>query len=369
VKIYWFIPLVALLSGCGDNTADTQDQQTEVRSVKYTEITFEDYEQSRQFAGAVKSATTSPLSFKVNGTTANIAVKKGEVVTKGQLIAELEQEEFVIALQKAKASLGSAIAAKRQVEDQYQRAVKLQDKGFVSDSELLSIKADLDAKTQQTHVAQTDVNNAQLSLKRTKLYAPFAGQVSAVYLDEFTKINSGTTVVELISYNAYQVDFLVPESLIGEVNFGDKLNVTIPALHNLPFVGEVSEIGAVVEKGNAYSVTLIMTDAKLAENAKLLRNGMSANIDFRIGDKKQNVVRLPLEAFDLSAPDGKHTKTQAPIFVITPEMTLEKRYVDILRTVNTRVVVVNNLVEGEKVVVAGVPYLYEGQKVSLWKGI
>jgi len=365
VKRYYIFPLILLVFGCGKQPKQAiQQEDAPVKSVKYVVSEYQNFQQVRQFGGEVKSATTSPLSFKVSGTIEDIAIKKGQVIEKGQLIASLEKEEFQLSLDKAKASLGSSYAAYFQANDQYERAQKLKEKGFVSDSELLTIKAELDAKQQQMKLAQSDVNNAVLSLSRTELHAPFSGLVSAVYLDSYTKVSSGTTVVELISSNTYQVDFLVPESLIGEVSFGDELKVTIPALENTQLTGVVSEIGAVVEKGNAYSVTLLLNEAH-----KVLRNGMTANVDFTIGNQREKVVLLPINAFNFNDTYANHPNQNAAIYIINEQSKLEKRYVEVRRNINSQVVVLSNLTAGEKVVVAGVPYLFEGQQVTLWKGI
>ncbi len=358
-------PLILLLAACSDSGVESNlPSDNPIKSVKYVIAEPESYQQIRQFGGEVKSATTSPLSFKVSGTIDRVLVNKGEFVEQGQLLAVLDSEEFELALDKAKAALGSASAAQFQSLDQYERALKLQKKGFVSDSELLSIKADLDAKTQQVNVARTDVNNAELSLSRTSLYAPFTGQLSTVNYDDYTKISAGSTVLELISSNAYQVDFLVPESLIQEVQFKERLEIEVPALNHYKIEGVVTEIGAVVEKGNAYSVTIMLEDS----TAKL-RNGMSASVQFPLGEFKDSVVTLPLTAFDFGDYSAAGEESNAAIFVIDDEMKLVKRYVKVLKNINSEVVVLSNLNEGERVVVAGVPYLYERQQVSLWTGI
>lgn len=362
---YSFVPLILMLAACGDRSIEEKPTaQQQIRSVKYLVTQQQDYQQFREFGGEVKSVTTSPLSFKVSGTIEDIYVTKGEFVEKGQLLAELEKDEFTLALEKAQASLGTASAARYQSLDQYERALKLKEKGFVSDSELLAIQADLDARTQQVNLAKADVNNAKLSLERTSLHAPFTGQLSNVNYDSFTKVSSGNTVMQLISSNAYQVDFLVPESLIHQVKFGESMHVSIPALDGVEINGVIAEIGAVVEKGNAYSVTLTLNDTETQ-----LRNGMSATVILPVGGKNDNVVKLPLNAIDFGDGSQSNSTNQAAIYVINDDLTLSKRYVKVLHSINREVIVLDNLKSGEKVVVAGIPYLYDGQKIALWSGV
>ncbi|MBY7730004.1 efflux RND transporter periplasmic adaptor subunit [Vibrio splendidus] len=354
------------LTGCKQQSATPDlDTTKPIRSVKYITTMFQSHTQIRELSGIVQSAQTSPLSFKVGGTVSDLLVSKGQRVEKGQVLAQLETHDLVFALQKARASLGAARVAKLQAEDKYKRSAKLSTKGFVSESELIAIRADLDAKQQQENLAQTDLSNAELNLERAKLYAPFSGQVSQVSIDEFTKVSSGQKIIELVNDFAYEVDFLVPESLISEVYFGEETKVKIPALNDTPFTGTVSEIGAVVERGNAYAVTL-----QLSESKAELRNGMSAEIQFNIGGSNHGAVLLPIDSFNFNDRDASSEKNNAAIFVVNPESyVIEKRYVEIKRNINAQVVVIGNLFEGEHVVTAGVPYLYEGQQVALWEGL
>ncbi len=361
----FLIPLISFsLIACNGQTAQTESQEQGVRSVKYITTKYESHRQVREFSGLVKSAQTSPISFKVGGTVNQVLVLKGQHVNKGQILAQLGTEEFTLALNKAKASLGAANAARIQAEDKYIRAAKLNESGFISDSELTAIRADFDAKLEQQNLAMSDLNNAELNLSRTVLYAPYTGQISDVSVDDFTKVNSGQKIIELVNNDSFDVDFLVPESLIQEAKYGEEVDIQFPSLPSQVFVGSVSEIGAVVRKGNAYTVTV-----RVQGDTNQLRNGMSATIKLNVGASNENIIRLPLEAFDFDDDSHSTQDNNAAIFVVNPEsFHLERRYVKLLRKVNHNVVVLDNLQEGEYVVVAGVPFLYEGQKVNLWQG-
>ncbi len=178
-------------------------------------------------------------------------------------------------------------------------------------------------------------------------------------------MNAGQQILELVNDHQFVVDFLLPESLISDIEIGQSITVSVPALDDVEFKAHVSEIGAAVKKGNAYSVTL-----SLEVGQHKLRNGMSATIGFELEKSQENAILLPLEAFDFDDQTQPQGKNSGAIYVVNPEsMTLEKRYVVIQRKIQNKVVVLDHLKQGEWVVVAGVPYLYEGQKVSLWRGI
>ncbi|WP_164684108.1 efflux RND transporter periplasmic adaptor subunit [Vibrio maerlii] len=361
----FLIPLISLsLIACEGQDTQVKPQEQAVRSVKFITTKYESHRQVREFSGLVKSAQTSPISFKVGGTVNQVLVLKGQRVNKGQILAQLGTEEFTLALNKAKASLGAANASRIQAEDKFTRAAKLNESGFISDSELTAIRADFDAKLEQQNLAMSDLNNAELNLARTVLYAPYTGLISDVLVDDFTKVNSGQKIIELVNNDSFDIDFLVPESLIQEVQYGEEVDITFPSLPEEALVGNVSEIGAVVRKGNAYTVTV-----RVNGDTSRLRNGMSAIIRLNVGTHNENIVRLPLEAFDFDDKSHGDENNNAAIFVVNPDTHhLERRYVKLLRKINHQVVVLDNLEEGELVVVAGVPYLYEGQKVNLWQG-
>lgn len=366
MKFIYLLISAAVLSGCNQNKDSSQIETDEpVRSVKYTKAIYQSHTQFRELTGIIRSAQTSPISFQVSGTVNNILVSKGHKVKQGQVLAQLETSDLLLALRKAQASVGAAKASRLQAEDKFQRSEKLNSKGFVSDSELNAIRADFDAKHQQEQLALTDLSNAELNLERAKLYAPFSGQISQVFIDDYTEINSGQKIIELVNDFAYEVDFLLPEALIQEVKFGEQIQIIVPALNDTVFIGQVSEIGAVVERGNAYAVTLLLSEPTAA-----LRNGMSANIQLNIGNTSQDVVLLPLEAFNFNDKDAKNSELNSAIYVVdTDTKRLEKRYVSTKNNINSEVVVLNNLAEGEIVVIAGIPFLYEGQEVTLWEGL
>jgi RND family efflux transporter MFP subunit len=353
-----------LLVGCEKKTDSNNDTKAEViRNVKYLTTTRTSFIIERELAGVVQSTRTSPLSFKVGGTVSDILIAKGNRVKKGQVLARLETDELELTIGKASASLGAAQAALVQAEDKYSRAEKLQLKGFVSDSELLNIKADFDAKNQQMLSAQIDLRNAKLNLSRTELIAPYAGLISHVMIDDFTKVNSGQKVLELVNNNSLEVAVLVPESLIQYFSFGMGVTIEIPALDDLQVSGELTEIGAVVEKGNAYSVTV-----RILESNNKIRNGMSANVMVTLGNEDPTAIVLPLSAVNFDDISAAREEKKAAIYVVNPmTMTLEKRYVATERTLDNKFKVYDGLVEGEHVVIAGVPFLFEGQKVQLWQ--
>ncbi len=353
-----------LLVGCEKEPALNNDTKAEViHSVKYLTTARTSFIIERELAGVVQSTRTSPLSFKVGGTVSDILIAKGNRVKKGQVLARLETDELELTIGKASASLGAAQAALVQAEDKYSRAEKLQLKGFVSDSELLNIKADFDAKNQQMLSAQIDLRNAKLNLSRTELIAPYAGLISHVMIDDFTKVNSGQKVLELVNNNSLEVAVLVPESLIQYFSFGMGVTIEIPALDDLQVSGELTEIGAVVEKGNAYSVTV-----RILESNNKIRNGMSANVMVTLGNEDPTAIVLPLSAVNFDDISAAREEKKAAIYVVNPTtMTLEKRYVATERTLDNKFKVYDGLVEGEHVVIAGVPFLFEGQKVQLWQ--
>ena len=353
-----------LLVGCEKEPDSNNDTKAEViRNVKYLTTTRTSFIIERELAGVVQSTRTSPLSFKVGGTVSDILVSKGNRVKKGQVLARLETDELELTIGKASASLGAAQAALVQAEDKYSRAEKLQLKGFVSDSELLNIKADFDAKNQQMLSAQIDLRNAKLNLSRTELIAPYAGLISHIMIDDFTKVNSGQKVLELVNNNSLEVAVLVPESLIQHFGFGMGVTIEIPALDDLQVTGELTEIGAVVEKGNAYSVTV-----RILESNNKIRNGMSANVMVTLGNEDPTAIVLPLSAVNFDDISAAREEKKAAIYVVNPTtMKLEKRYVATERTLDNKFKVYDGLVEGEHVVIAGVPFLFEGQKVQLWQ--
>jgi RND family efflux transporter MFP subunit len=149
------------------------------------------------FPGRLESVREVDLAFEVPGRLEQLPLKVGDTVHKDMLIAQLNQEAYLARLEASRARF-------RQAHSDSQRLQKLLLTNNISQT--------------QYDLAQTrlDVASSQLTLDEkafsdTILRAPFDGEVSAIYLDNFTYVNASTHVARLVDMSQFEIWVNVPE--------------------------------------------------------------------------------------------------------------------------------------------------------------
>lgn len=355
-----FIP-VLLLSACKEKAVSIE---APIRAVKTMTITQASRANSRQISGAVQSAGESGLSFRVGGRVAGVYVKIGDTISKGQTLATLEQKEYILAVQTAQAKLASARADLTEKTDTLTRQKNLKKKDFVAQAAVDQAQAAYSTAQSNVDVAKTALENAHQDLDNTTLKAPFNGVISSTSVDPFTEVIAGSTVFELQSEGALKVELLMPETLIGDISLGDAVSVKFPTLKEIAVKGEVAEIGAKAESGNAFPVKV-----ELAQTPADIRSGMTAQVTFNFGESGDAAVYLiPVSALDVRiSPLGENiSKTKAPVFVLE-EGVARKRVVSIRDIRGNEFEVIDGLNAGDVLITAGTPFIREGQKLKKWE--
>jgi len=359
-KLTLLLTALLLLSGCS-KAPETATFELP-KAVKYQRVSESTGSIYREISGQIRSAEQSSLSFRVNGVLQDIYVSKGDLVVTGQPLAQLDDSDFTVALNKTQASLGSSRASAKAANDQLQRATRLPE-GIISLAELEQLSNNAEAALQQVKVIEADLARAKLELQRTILRSPFDGQIAAVSVDNFSKVANGQEVIELIDGDAYEVEVLLPESMIGNIDYQQSVTVTVSALQDKVFSGEVSEIGSRVENGNAFPVTI-----RLNQSSEKLRNGMSGSVKFTVRNNSIPAYLVPLTALDFTHSVAAGATQDAALYVINEKtMTLELRQVKVGHIRANSIEVYSGINENEAIVVAGIPFLRNGMTVTLWQ--
>jgi len=361
--LVFMIPLL-LLTSC-DQVVETPEVQP-ARAVKTMVISEASKANSRQISGVVKTADESELSFRVGGRVSSVKVNTGASVTKRQVLATLEKKEFQLALKEAQANLASARADMAEKKDAFRRQKNLKKKNFVSQAAVDKARTTFKTAISDAVVALTHLKTAQNDLEYTTLRAPFSGKIAKRLIDPFVQISAGKAVFQLQSEGSYKIEVLMPETLVRDVSYGDVVSVRFPTLKDVIIGGTITEIGARAESGNAFPVRI-----KLARTPSDIRSGMTAQVTFNFGETENvSVYLIPVSALDVRISEKiiDNPSGQAKVFVFNSEKHIaEARLITIRDIRGNKLEVVEGLKTGDTLIVAGVPFLTEGQKVKQWE--
>jgi membrane fusion protein (multidrug efflux system) len=223
-----------------------------------------------EIAATVRAADIAEVASRYGGFVTRVPVKAGAKVQKGELLVLMDErslnaqseklgsarEEIKNAILEAKHLSVSAESQKQLAVSTYERIRQLYEKKSASPQEYqeaLSRKNSAEAASEAAaqRVAQAEARLNQLASDEKELAAnrsyvriesPFAGIVSAVYVDPGTFVNPGQNLITVEKPGSSQALFYVEQELLPFVSKGKKIQIRIPAVSSELFNGIVSEV-------------------------------------------------------------------------------------------------------------------------------
>jgi len=195
--------------------------------------------ESKGFLGVVVTREAVDVAAETSGRIESVAVRVGDVVSRGDVLARLDTRELQQDLGMARSSLTAAHAEVTRIRSQvqeadtrYRRRSDLPD--IFSKEELEAAKmemetaaATLEAAEARAAEQETQVEQLRSRLQRAEIRAPFEGTVSLRYLDPGATVLAGSPVVRLLSTEELLVRFAVPPESVESLELGDTVEVAI----------------------------------------------------------------------------------------------------------------------------------------------
>lgn len=356
IKLHLFVAGALLFAGCSGKEV----KEETVRPVFYQEVGKAPTQNVRSFSGVTQASTEVKLSFKVGGLIEQIPVDMGDTIKRGAVIARIDATDYRINYNKAEASLKNAEAQLAAAKSAFLRIENLYVNNNVSLSEYEKAKTQFESAETMVNTAQSQLNAAQNQMDYTALQAPFNGVVSSVMAKENEMTGAGLPVVVFVSMNNLEVKTAVPENTIGQISRGQEATVRFSALPENTFRGVVTEVSPGIPNASAFPVIV-----QLTESTSRLFPGMTGIVEFQLNGEDFSENRLAV-ATDAVGHDLKGdfvyvaSKTEEnEIFVA------EKRYVTLGELRAGGYEITGGLNQNERVITAGLSFLYDGRKVKL----
>ncbi len=347
--------LMLVISGC-PKPAPTEEP---VRAVKVLTVGVAGLQSGAEFAGEVRARVESRLGFRVAGKIVQRPVEAGQRVKAGQLLAQLDAQDFRLAADAAKAQVAAAATNRNLAEADYKRFKELKDQNFISGAEVERRDTTLKAAQAQLEQAQAQLSAQRNQAGYTSLVADVSGIVTAVEAEAGQVVGAGTPVVRIAQDGPRDVVFSVPEDRVDMIKPGSVVEVRSWAAGSNR-KGTVREVAATADPVTRTYQVKVSLDIKDANVAPPL--GATVYVSPQVfAQSNIQVIKLPTSALK---QDGK---TTAVWVLDTASMTLKSQPVEIATADGNEAVISSGLVPGMQVVSAGVHVLQAGQKVTVYK--
>jgi multidrug efflux system membrane fusion protein len=341
-----------VLSACS-KPAPTEEP---IRAVKVTTVGLDHIQSSAEFSGEVRPRIESRLGFRVAGKLVRRAVELGQTVKAGQVLAQLDPQDYKLATDAARAQVAAAATNRDLAAADYKRYKELRDQNFISGAELERRDTTLKAAQAQLDQAQAQLNSQGNQATYTTLVADVSGVVTAVTAEPGQVVTAGTPVVQIAQDGPRDVVFAVPEDKVALIKVGSAVDVRVWATKAMA-KGAVREVAASADPVTRTFTVKVSLDAKDA-----LTLGTTVSVLPQAFDRSGvQVVKLPTSALYQS---GKATA----VWVLdSASMTVKLQPIVVATADGNEVVILEGLQPGTQVVTAGVHVLSPGQKVTVYK--
>ena len=340
---------------CGDDEPATEV----LRPVRYTQVFSTGGARERTFSGAAHARVESRLSFRVAGAIQRVPVDVGDAVQVGQLIAELDPEDYRLQREEADAAVNRARAEARNAEANLERVRQLYENNNASRNDLDATRSAAESAAAQVQATVNRRDAARLQLSYTRLGAPAAGRISAVDVEVNENVRAGQIVAVLTSESEMEVEVAVPGVLIARVREGADVIVTFDALPDRSFAATVTEVGVTA----GVLATTFPVTVQLDRTVEDLRPGMAAEVAFRFEstDQRERVI-VPLVAVGEDR-DGRFVFVVQRVDSITG-VTL-RRPVTVGELTDEGFEILDGILDQELVVTAGITRIGDSTRVRL----
>jgi len=290
------------------------------------------------YVGIIEECEATAVSFTGMGVVKRMLVNEGQAVTKGQLIAEMDDTQ-------ARNLLSGAMAQMTQANDALSRYKMLHDNGSLPEVQWVEIQS----KVAQ---AQSQLEVAKKNLADCRLIAPVSGIVGKRLVGAGETAMPSQAVVSILDISTVKVKVAIPEAEISGIGANTSSTIKVEAVNGC-------FTGGKIEKGVQADALTHTYDIRIhvANGHRKLLPGMVACVQFGNIEKPTKELSVPVTAVQRKA-DGKLF-----VWTVANDGTAHRTTIRTGETMGNRIAITDGMTEGTRIVTEGYQKLSENAKV------
>lgn len=275
---------------------------------------------------------------KVRGVVQKLNVEEGDFITKGQVMAQMEDEQLEIESLRAKSTMD-------RLYNDYQRNKELYERNLVSAEQFENSKFEYESQ-------KAEYELANLKLEYTQIKAPITGVISQRLIKVGNMVNTDQEVFKITDFDPLLAVLHVPEHEMNKLRKGQTSVIQVDAIKGQTFTGQVLRISPVVDpETGTFKVTIAIKD-----ESKRLKPGMFGRVRI-VYDTRDNALMIPKEA--VMNEDGASS-----VYVLNDKLVF-RRAIETGYVNGNNIEVMNGLQDGDSVVTIGQSSLQDSALVQV----
>jgi len=348
-RLAGLVGLAVLASAAGQAMA-----QGRIIRVTTTEAHRSVMEQTEWAVGIIESRRSPQVAAEVAGEVIRVHVDEGQGVEAGQVLAEIDNQQYRLARTTDRSEVGRLTAMLKQKERERDRGQELYKENLIARDQLDALQGELDALKEQLNGARAKVADSERRLGETRLIAPVRAEIAVRNVDVGDYLQTGTIAFDLIDIENLRVRLPFPEYRAPQISKGLEVRLRSAAAGADAVVTEISDIRPSINPANR-SMTVIVD----FRNPGAWRPGASVEAEVVL-EVRDDVVMVP-QVSVIRRPVGD------VVYILTGD-TVEERPVERGLRNGRFVEIKAGLSGGERVIVDGAGFLTDGSTVKIVDG-
>jgi multidrug efflux system membrane fusion protein len=361
IFIVAFVVFGFSLAACGQGAgveakakaAQPAATKSKVRSVAVVPLASEKFVSFIVASGTALPVQEGYLSMAVPGRIKEILVKRGERVKKGQALVRLDRSGFYLGVQQAEAGLAAAKVGVGALTAEMTRFDRLLSKKAIPRATYDKVKAQYDGAAAQVAMAEVGMKMARKALTDSELKAPYDGVISMVLksVGEYAPAMPPTMLVQIVDTSSVEVQVFLPEEVARNVSVGKRAQVTIDSA-GIAREGEIIFVSDRVQPGTqTFEVRIGLSNEDGA-----IKTGAFSRVRMVRRDDEQALL-VPLRSV-------RRDEKGNPFVFVEKSSKAVKTLIRLGETREDRVLVLEGLSKGSRLITSGVSNLSDGQVVA-----
>ncbi|MBF0337851.1 MAG: efflux RND transporter periplasmic adaptor subunit [Nitrospirae bacterium] len=293
LRLFWFfscVVCICLLPGCKkDELPQTPAEKTiNVITIPALKTTLRAFVEA---TGSIEPFERVTVSSEVDGILSQLTVTEGARISKGAVIARVNDSELVLSLNSAELAVTQAEASLTNIRGEFQRKSDLYKDQLVTKQQFDDISTRLAIAQAEVERAKAAMALSRQRLDKTTIHSPLSGAVEVKKASAGDYVRNGTPLVTIIQTDPVKLNFTVPEKAVRMLHKGQEVTFSVDALPRGQFTGRVSAIYPAVDKK-----TRTLEVEALVDNADgALRPGYFAHV-MLYTQQPREVIAVPATA-------------------------------------------------------------------------
>ena len=354
---------VMLACSCGNKGSESIKSSTKVKTEIVASTQAAD---GQSYVGIVEESEATAVSFTSMGVVKRMLVSEGQMVQRGQLLAEIDATSSGNSVEAAKALTSQAEDMVRQAENTYaqakdahERLKLLHDNGSLPEIKWIEVETQLRQAETALNTAHSSVRSAaateriaRKNLSDTRLTAPVSGVIGKKMVGTGETALPSQAVVTILNINSVKVKVSIPETEMSTIHSDSRSLIAVDAVDKQVTGGRIEKGVQADALTHTYDIRINVPNA----DHKLLP-GMVANVRFDTSSGTGNPL-LPISCVQKKA-DGSLF-----VWTVGEDGCAHRNTVRTGPTFGNRISVTQGIRTGQRVITEGYQKLSEGTKVE-----